>query len=423
MAATIAIGVGILVAGLMFVATSRAGAESPSREAAVRTVLRTLAHIVIAVAVAVILASLDASAARLLTLVLGLAGVGWAVIKAAGSQAPALRLIVLGAAFGLSIVVAAVFGALFGEAESDVATAAPVASTPDAGGDCVCDAAFDVTSLGTTSEGSIIVEVADIIPEGATYWLWSAEAPLVPIELTRTGESWLVQSDDLGNTDPAEILITGGGDGFELQLGYPVGLFAVTSAEGDRAPDSGYFGTTGAGEPSEIEERFQRAYAELAVADRTLTRAFVQSLDRTGTFLYDVGISTDPDIAHTGMLVIEDSAFEFTIDASDTRGGHVDRFGGGDPVCNDDALEVCVGMWLDPHPAVEEFLSDASSAEIVSLVGREVLGREAACIAVTEVGSTSLHEGEFCVFSDGTFAFVDDRTAGFVAVLTKVPNA
>jgi hypothetical protein len=421
MAVTLAIGIGLVVAGLVFVATGGPTSGDASTKQSIITVLRTLAHVALAFLVAFVLASVNALVARVITLVLAAFGVGWAVLRATRSPTPVQKLIVLAATASLAMVVAAVLGVLLGGDPPVAASVVPTSSITDPAGDCECDPAFDIASVGIAEDGSVLIDVGGAIPDGGAFWLWLPDAPLVPIGITRTGDTWLVDSDVLAGIDAAGVIVSDTPNGLRLQLGYDIGDFAVTSAQGDRAPDTGYFGPDGTTSSTEIEVRYQRVYADLGVAHRTLARALAGVQMGTGTFTYDVGISADPGVVHSGTLVVEAGSVEFRVDASDTRAGHSVRYAT-DPElneCVDADLDPCVGMWVNPFLSFDALASNPGSVDVVALVDREVLGERAACVAVVDPGSSSLREGEFCSFADGTVAFVDDRTAGVVLVLAE----
>ncbi|MEE8457708.1 MAG: hypothetical protein V3S28_06630, partial [Acidimicrobiia bacterium] len=125
-------------------------------------------------------------------------------------------------------------------------------------------------------------------------------------------------------------------------------------------------------------------------------------------------------VSRTATLTVGSDEVEFEIDATSDRGSHRDRYTAtGDDRCLDDDVEPCDGVWMNPFAAIDDILSATASIEVVLLESRDVLGEEAVCVAITDVGATTLHLGEFCGLFDGTVAFVDDRTAGIVIVLAE----
>ena len=418
MSAVMAIGLGLLAVGLVFVLTGRRATEEITTRTAIVAVVQALVYVAVAIALAAFLASLDASFVRIVVAASVIAGIGWSVIRAARSPSPSKRIVVLGATLALSVILAAVLGMLTGGDEPVAAAAASTSSTEDAAGDCECDAASDLKTLGLSPDGTVLVTVDASIPESATFWLWSVDDPFTPIAITRTDGTWSIQSGALAGVDPVGILLIDSPAAVGLQLGYDVGAVAVTSAQGDRIPDTGYFGGDGMVPSTEIEDSFQRAYGDLGVGHRVLASAFINSQRHMGTFSYDVGVSADPEVKHTGALIVATESVEFHVDASDTRVAHTDRLGAdGSVECFDEGTGSCVGMWPDQFTALDQLLSAPGSIEILVVEGRGVLGEEAVCVAVVDPGSSALHEGEFCSFSDGTIAFADDRTAGIVLVL------
>ena len=323
-----------------------------------------------------------------------------------------------------AIVFAAVLGIFVGGDDSEAEAASPTVSSADPVGDCDCDPGLDIETVSIADDGSLVVALGGTVPEGATVWLWPAMDPFTPFALTRTGDGWAVASYALSGSDPSEIFVTETANGVQVHLGYELGAFAATSSAGDRAPDSGYFGPDGTVPSSDAEDSFQLAYSELSIAQRTLAATLVRSRSNTGTFFYDVGISADPDVVHTGTLIVEAGSLEFVVDAPDTRGGHVDRFAisGAPDECLDDA-DACIAIWMSPFLGVDDLYAHSDSVEVITLVGRTVAGQQVRCVAIINTGSTSLHEGEFCAFDDGTIAFVDDRTAGVILVSTAAPDA
>ncbi|MFV1961939.1 MAG: hypothetical protein ACC658_08900 [Acidimicrobiia bacterium] len=415
----VAAGFGLLIAGLLFVLTGRRATEELSGKQTIATVARIVLHIAVAIGFALLLASISSAAATAIVMALAAVGIGWAVIRALRGPSTGKAILVLAATLGLSMVLAAGAGMITGGDVQQAALAAPAETTTDPAGDCDCEPAFDLLAVGTDPEGTVWATVDGDIPSGATYWLWLASDPYTPIEITRDDGSWKVGVGPRSSLSAKDVVAGGATDALHLQLGSAIGAFAITSAQGDRAPDTGYVGDTGSAAADAMSERFQLAYASLSPGHRQLGRVLMGAALPAGTSVYAIGVSADPGVARTGTLTVTSDAVEFQIDATSDRGGHTDRFTPtDDQVCLDDGAEPCIGVWMNPFHAVDDFFSAAASIEVVLLEPREVLGEEAVCVAVTDVGPTRLHTGEFCSLSDGTIAFADDRTAGIVIALT-----
>ncbi|RLE15976.1 MAG: hypothetical protein DRJ28_02685 [Actinobacteria bacterium] len=416
----VAAGIGLLIAGLVFVLTGRRASEGLSGRQAIVTVAQIGLHIAVAVGFGVLLASIDSTFATVAVVALVALGIGWAVIRALRGPSTGRAILVLAATLGLSMVMMAVFGMISGGDAQQAALAAPIETTSDPAGDCECDPEFDLLAVGTDPTGTVWATVGGEIQSGATYWLWLASDPYTPIEITRAAGSWKVAISTRSSLSAKDVVTDETTEALHLEFHPAVGAFAVTSAQGDRAPDTGYVGDSGSAARDLISEQYQHAYADLSAGHRQLGGALMRAILRTGTFSYAIGVSADPDVVRTASLTVGADAVEFHVDATSDRGGHTDRFARtSDDVCLDDDVEPCVGVWMNPFDAVDNLLSAAASIDVGFLESREVLGEEAVCVAITDVGDSTLHVGEFCGLGDGTIAFVDDRTAGVVIVLTE----
>lgn len=410
-------GFGLLIAGILFVLTGSQAADGLSSKQAFVTVGRIVVHIAVAIGFAVLLASIDSGLATVVVLVLAALGIGWAVIRALRGPSTGRAILVLAGTFGLSLLMMLIAGLFAGGDVQQAALAVPINTTSDPAGDCECEPGYDLLAVGTDPEGIVWVSVGGTIPSGATYWLWPASDPFTPIEIISDDGTWSVVVDSQSSLRAEDVVAGMATDALHLQLGPAIGAFAITSAQGDRAPDTGYVGSAVS---DAAVERYQLGYADLGPGQRQLGRILMRAVMHTGSSTFAVGFSADPDIARTGTLTVTAEAVEFQIDATSNRGGHTDRFAvTGDEACLDDGAEPCLAVWMNPYRGIDDLLSDSASIEVVLLDSREVLGEEAVCVAITDVGSTGLHLGEFCALADGTIAFVDDRTLGIVIVLTE----
>ncbi len=414
-----AVGLGLLVAGLFFSLTAGGTSDRPpSRQIAV-AVARVLLYVVLAIEATVILARIDSTIATIVVVVLVGLGVAWSVVRALASPTPARALGVLGLTLGLSVAMAVVLSVVLGGGAAEPALAVPTATVADPVGDCDCDTAYDLLAVGSDPDGTVWVTVGDVVPQGATFLVWTALDPYTPMQFTRSDDSWNVLIPEGSRVRADDVVAVEMADGMHLRLGTDIGAFAVVSGQGDRAPDSGYAGGTGRETSSELDEQYQRAYGDLDDAQRGLAVLLMGSMLANGEFTYDVGVSADPGVARSGTLSVQDGSVVFQMPGTGSQGAHTDRFSSSDDdVCLDDGQGPCVAMWVNPFAAFDDLLAGPSAVEVVALEPREVLGEIAACIGVTSVGSTTLHEGEFCGFEDGSLALADDRTVGIVAVLT-----
>lgn len=153
----VAAGLGLLIAGLLFVLTGRRATEDLSGRQATVTVAQIVAHIAVAVGFGLLLASIDSTLATIVVSALAALGIGWAVIRAMRGPSKRRATLALASTLGLSIVMVTVAGMFAGGDAQPAALAAPVETISDAEGDCACDPWFDLLDVGTDSTGTVVV--------------------------------------------------------------------------------------------------------------------------------------------------------------------------------------------------------------------------------------------------------------------------
>jgi len=420
----IAVGLGLIASGFYLFVTARRVDEPIYRKHLISSLAMISTHVVVAVVLASVLSKINSPiVSTVLFLIAGIA-VAWSIVRGLRSPSPGRALMILAGSVALSTIFMLALVWLRGDTNVEAALPTPPAAVADAAHDCQCDPAFDIRSLGAGADGSVKVLVGAKVPDDASFLIWTERHPYNPIEVDLRNGVWSLIAPDHLDLDPESVVAFDEPSGLNLRLGTSIGAIAVTSAQGDRAPDSGYINSDTAAGPDERTVRFQAGYSMLNDAQRRYATLLMSQTSRLGVYNYDVGFSAAPQTVKTGSLTVSPDRLEFATGPVDGPDVHLDRYSadGGSSCLGGDAV-TCVSLWMNPFLGVDDLLSSRADVEAISVESRKILDRETACVAITEVGSTVLHLGEICAFDDGTIAFADDRSVGAVLLLTEERQA